>query len=171
MPGDITDVYAGDKLDPALIDGSGDPKRESSARAHDVELPPVYNGTTVHQSEWLDHDLPLPNEEELRTLRRVSEKIPIKAYTIAFVELVERLSYYGTTQVCEQRLTAFHQLTQPGLCQLHSAAQPWHCHRKGVGSELRRCSTGRFEFRPTGFYGTDYLQSGEIYQRQSSSPR
>lgn len=40
-----------------------------------------------------------PTEEELATLRRVPDHIPIKAYTIAFVELVERLSYYGTTQV------------------------------------------------------------------------
>jgi proton-dependent oligopeptide transporter, POT family len=44
-------------------------------------------------------DLEVPNDEELRTLRRVSDKIPFKAYTIAFVELVERMSFYGTTQV------------------------------------------------------------------------
>ncbi|RDI88425.1 hypothetical protein Vi05172_g1331 [Venturia inaequalis] len=37
--------------------------------------------------------------EELRTLRRVSDHIPIKAYTIALVELTERLSYYGTVQI------------------------------------------------------------------------
>ncbi|KAF2672812.1 peptide transporter PTR2-A [Microthyrium microscopicum] len=40
-----------------------------------------------------------PTEEELLTLRRVSDKIPVKAFTIAFVELVERLSYYGCVQV------------------------------------------------------------------------
>lgn len=99
MPGDISDAHAGAKLDPALIDGSGDPKRSLSVHAHKTELPPVYDGTAVHQSEYLDHDLPIPTEEELVTLRRVSEKIPFKAFTIAFVELVERLSYYGTTQV------------------------------------------------------------------------
>jgi hypothetical protein len=44
-------------------------------------------------------DLEVPNDEELLTLRRVSDKIPFKAYTIAFVELVERMSFYGTTQV------------------------------------------------------------------------
>lgn len=99
MPGDITDAYAADKLDPALIDGSGDPKRSLSVHAHKTELPPLYDGKAVHQSEYLDHDLPIPSAEELVSLRRVSEKIPFKAYTIAFVELVERLSYYGTTQV------------------------------------------------------------------------
>lgn len=40
-----------------------------------------------------------PTEEELLTLRRVSGKIPWAAYTVAFVELCERFSYYGTTAV------------------------------------------------------------------------
>ncbi|KAK5230443.1 hypothetical protein LTR47_007585 [Exophiala xenobiotica] len=38
-------------------------------------------------------------EEDLRTLRRVSGKIPWTAFTVAFVELCERFSYYGTTVV------------------------------------------------------------------------
>lgn len=42
-----------------------------------------------------------PTEEDLKTLLRVSGKIPWTAYTIAFVELCERFSYYGTTVVCE----------------------------------------------------------------------
>lgn len=41
------------------------------------------------------------SEEDLLTLRRVSGKIPWPAYTIAFVELCERFSYYGTTVVCK----------------------------------------------------------------------
>ncbi|EWC47154.1 hypothetical protein DRE_03523 [Drechslerella stenobrocha 248] len=40
-----------------------------------------------------------PTEEELLTLRRVAGKVPWAAYTIAFVELCERFSYYGVTQV------------------------------------------------------------------------
>lgn len=40
-----------------------------------------------------------PTEEEMRTLRKVSGKIPWSAYTIAFVELCERFSYYGSTAV------------------------------------------------------------------------
>jgi len=42
-----------------------------------------------------------PTEEELVTLRRVPDKIPFKVYTVAFVELCERFSYYGTTVVCK----------------------------------------------------------------------
>lgn len=42
-----------------------------------------------------------PTTDELANLRRVSGKIPWAAYTIAFVELCERFSYYGTTAVCK----------------------------------------------------------------------
>jgi POT family proton-dependent oligopeptide transporter len=38
-----------------------------------------------------------PTEEELHTLRRVSGKIKWAMYTIAFVELCERFSYYGSS--------------------------------------------------------------------------
>ncbi|KAK1760537.1 putative peptide transporter ptr2 [Echria macrotheca] len=40
-----------------------------------------------------------PTEDELKTLRRVPAKIPWSIYTIAFIELCERFSYYGTTAV------------------------------------------------------------------------
>jgi len=41
------------------------------------------------------------SEEDLKNLRRISGKIPWSAFTIAFVELCERFSYYGTTIVCQ----------------------------------------------------------------------
>lgn len=41
------------------------------------------------------------SEADLNTLRRVSGKIPWQAFTVAFVELCERFSYYGTTVVCK----------------------------------------------------------------------
>ncbi|KAE8154389.1 POT family-domain-containing protein [Aspergillus avenaceus] len=53
---------------------------------------------TVTTSGW-DEDYPTPTEEELRTLRRVAGSVRWTAYTIAFVELCERFSYYGTTAV------------------------------------------------------------------------
>ncbi|KAJ5995883.1 hypothetical protein N7481_002860 [Penicillium waksmanii] len=40
-----------------------------------------------------------PTDEELATLRRVSGKLPWQTFTVAFVELCERFSYYGTTAV------------------------------------------------------------------------
>lgn len=49
--------------------------------------------TSVNDASVTSHEL--PTEEELRTLRRVSGKIKWSMYTIAFVELCERFSYYG----------------------------------------------------------------------------
>lgn len=37
-----------------------------------------------------------PTQEELETLHRVPDRIPWRVYTVAFVELCERFSYYGT---------------------------------------------------------------------------
>ena len=54
-----------------------------------------------------DHDeatdllRPFPSEEEWATLPRVAGTIPWTAWTVAFVEFVERFSYYGTSAVCE----------------------------------------------------------------------
>lgn len=45
----------------------------------------------------------IPTDEELATLRRVSGKLPWQTFTVAFVELCERFSYYGTTAVCKRR--------------------------------------------------------------------
>ncbi|KAL0064569.1 hypothetical protein AAF712_008514 [Marasmius tenuissimus] len=46
------------------------------------------------------HDgLEFPTEEERRTLRRVADSVPWNSYLIAFVELAERFSYYGTQVV------------------------------------------------------------------------
>lgn len=42
-------------------------------------------------------DLEKPTEEEMKTLRRVSGKIKWSMWTIAFVELCERFSYYGSS--------------------------------------------------------------------------
>jgi len=65
----------------------------SAAKEKDTQLTvPDYNIST-------DVDESIPTEEDLRTLRRVSDKIPFNIYTIAFIELCERFSYYGTTAV------------------------------------------------------------------------
>jgi POT family proton-dependent oligopeptide transporter len=53
-------------------------------------------------TNYYDQDLgEFPTEEELHSLRRVSDKVPWKAFALAFVELCERFSYYGTTVVCK----------------------------------------------------------------------
>lgn len=67
-----------------------------------VHQPPVVEPTKESfEAAVRDDGFEIPTEEEMKTLRRVSGKIPWSAYTIAFVEFCERFSYYGTTAVCE----------------------------------------------------------------------
>ncbi|VUC28695.1 unnamed protein product [Clonostachys rosea] len=44
-------------------------------------------------------DASIPTPQDLVTLRRVPGRMPLKLFTVAFVELCERFSYYGTTIV------------------------------------------------------------------------
>ena len=48
-----------------------------------------------------DDELERPTEAEEQCLRRVSGKVPWMAYSIAFVEMCERFSFFGTTAVCK----------------------------------------------------------------------
>lgn len=76
-------------------------KRGSSATSHDLHAAPVeFEADLVGET---------PTEEELRTLRRVSGKIPWQIFTIAFVELCERFGYYG----CQVLYTNFVQQELP----------------------------------------------------------
>ncbi|KAH8730964.1 peptide transporter PTR2-A [Phaeosphaeriaceae sp. PMI808] len=100
MPTD-NDTVVATGLDPALIDRSGDPERKDPA-AHQTG-PPAYliseGKAGVHDTYSSEDGDDLPTQEELATLRRVPAAIPWRIYTIAFVELVERMSYYGTIAV------------------------------------------------------------------------
>jgi hypothetical protein len=60
--------------------------------------PPVRAGSIEGDDYALEKTA--PTDEELATLRRVAGKLPAAAYSVAFVELCERFSYYGTTAVC-----------------------------------------------------------------------
>jgi hypothetical protein len=64
-----------------------------------IEQAPMQQGTFYSQEDK-SGDREYPNDEDLRNLRRVAGKVPWPAYTVAFVELCERFSYYGTTAVC-----------------------------------------------------------------------
>ena len=98
MPaGSSDDMWVGAKHDPSLT-LPPDMKHELGDHAHDTELPAVYEGQATMQSQYMGDDF--PSLEEIKTLRRVSAKIPWKVYTIAFVELCERFSYYGTQILC-----------------------------------------------------------------------
>jgi len=84
--------------------GSSDlEKKQSENGLHTKEnkIHSHYDSTNESQPEVLvgPNGEQYPTQEEARTLRRVCGKIPWVAWTIAFVELCERFSYYGTTAV------------------------------------------------------------------------
>ncbi|PWY65637.1 PTR2-domain-containing protein [Aspergillus sclerotioniger CBS 115572] len=56
-------------------------------------------GSSVPYEDDASLQKTFPTYDELKTLRRVAGQIPWTAYTVAFVELCERFSYYGTTAV------------------------------------------------------------------------
>jgi POT family proton-dependent oligopeptide transporter len=71
-------------------------------RALSDERTPSTLSHQPHDPDVFDADLEgeEPTEEDLKTLRRVSGKIPWTAFTIAFVELCERFGYYGCQVLC-----------------------------------------------------------------------
>ncbi|KAL5118540.1 hypothetical protein ACEQ8H_003555 [Pleosporales sp. CAS-2024a] len=103
MPVGDSDELAVTGLDPALIDRSGDPGR-TKPEFHQTGAPAYQfsEGKAGLQDHYLsesDSTSDFPTEADLATLRRVPAPIPWRIYTIAFVELVERMSYYGTIAV------------------------------------------------------------------------
>lgn len=69
--------------------------------------------TDSSESSGLDDAV--PTEDELNgpnALRRISDPIPWSAYTVAFVELCERFSYYGTQVLCTCKLS-LHRIGSP----------------------------------------------------------
>lgn len=105
MPTDIQDVFTGERhADPAMA-LPPDGQHDRPAADHATEKPPVYAGQAVHEQAIYEvHEVSQgtePTADEIATLRRVPDKVPLGVYSIAFVELVERFSYYGTTVVCE----------------------------------------------------------------------
>ncbi|KAI9927289.1 hypothetical protein ASPWEDRAFT_33221 [Aspergillus wentii DTO 134E9] len=69
----------------------------AKSRTAEAEIKAV--SVSQEAMEMKTSDGQFPTEDELRTLRRVAGKVPWPAFTIAFVELCERFSYYGTTAV------------------------------------------------------------------------
>lgn len=72
---------------------AGEKRHSSSALSTDINAAPV-----EFEADLIGEE---PTEEELRTLRRVSGKIPWQIFTIAFVELCERFGYYGCQVLCK----------------------------------------------------------------------
>lgn len=77
-----------------------DDRRRSSVTA---------KGVLIQTETELEPGTRHPTEDELHgphKLRRVAAPIPLSVYTVAFVELCERFSYYGTQVVCKSHAFA-----------------------------------------------------------------
>jgi POT family proton-dependent oligopeptide transporter len=105
MPGHIED----DAIVGAQLHAASAEEEERGVSNEAKQSVSTHDGTLVSQSgvpiaeknfEALGAGLEdFPTEEDLHTLRRVSDHIPLKLFTIAFIELCERFSYYGTVIV------------------------------------------------------------------------
>ncbi|KAK7456189.1 hypothetical protein CaCOL14_004230 [Colletotrichum acutatum] len=81
---------AGDTIEQSLSESQ---PREVS---YDMKF---YEDVSLDEKRGIQPRPDAPTDEELQTLRRVSDHIPFKLFTIAFVELCERFSYYGSVIV------------------------------------------------------------------------
>ena len=112
MPaGGSDDMWIGAKHDPALALPQN-PNNEEFRKAGGTELPPVVDGKATLTASMIDAE-DFPTEEEMATLPRVADHIPWRIYTVAFVELCERFSYYGT-QILFQNFVQRNLLTSTG---------------------------------------------------------
>lgn len=94
MPVDTPELIQTAGLTDLRLDGA---RRESVTKAG---MEKAMVAAERRHSEYDD----LPTEADLHgptALRRVAAPIPWAVYTVAFVELCERFSYYGTQVVCK----------------------------------------------------------------------
>ncbi|KAL4934667.1 putative MFS peptide transporter [Aspergillus undulatus] len=94
--------------------------------------------TMVSRSSTSSRGREYPTPEELSTLHRVSGKVRWTAYTIAFVELCERFSYFGTTAV----FTNFIQQPRPE----YSSTGAGFSGQSGALGQGQRAATGLMLF-------------------------
>ncbi|KAK3326352.1 peptide transporter-like protein [Apodospora peruviana] len=133
MPGDTENIALGAETIRAAAKDEG----------REIPLATTHSSVPDYKDEQDHHvetDNTIPTEEDLHTLRRVPDKIPWNIYTIAFIELCERFSYYGTTAV----FTNF--IQQPLPTGSTTGADPTHEGQAGALGRGQRTSTGLTNF-------------------------
>lgn len=93
---EVAKSYAPQVVDVPAAPGHVNEKNEKTLVVTDEELVYTPDGS-LRGPEGEEY----PTAKEVDTLRRVCGAVPWSAYTIAFIELCERFSYYGTTAVCK----------------------------------------------------------------------
>ncbi|KAI1139878.1 PTR2-domain-containing protein [Hypoxylon sp. FL0543] len=93
-----------------VVEPDADPDAINAKARAEGDTPGKHTHTTVDaphvesqlgsEKPVLDYEVyPPPTEEERKTLRKVYDSIPIAAWSLCFVELAERASYYGVKAV------------------------------------------------------------------------
>lgn len=102
--------------------------------------------TNVNEDEYGNV---FPTEEELSSLRRVPEQIPMTAWTVAFCELAERFGYYGSTIVFQN----FIQYPRPGV-PVHRTGAALDLAQSGALGKGQQAATGLTTFNSFWAYVT-----------------
>lgn len=105
---------------------------------------------SLHHTDGPSPDGAHPTEEERIQLRRVPDSIPWAAYLIAFIELAERFSYYGSTVV----FTNFIQQKLPAGSHTGAGGKNGQSGALGMG---QRAATGLTTFNSFWVYVTPLL--------------
>jgi proton-dependent oligopeptide transporter, POT family len=85
-----TDVAALEVAQVSSID-----EKHASEESVSAEGNPKSRIPTEHELGIYGEDVEFPTDEEIATLRRVADKMPIGAFAIVIVELCERFAFYG----------------------------------------------------------------------------
>jgi len=126
-----------------------DEKKTRRSKKHPSD--DIIAGLPVVVVDGIHDDLEFPTDEERATLRRVADTIPWNAYLIAFVELAERFSFYGSSVV----FTNFvQQKLPPGS---HTGAAKSTGGQSGALGLDQRASTGLTTFYQFWCYVTPLL--------------
>ncbi|CAO1622437.1 unnamed protein product [Jaminaea pallidilutea] len=141
---------AQDHFDLALGEAAADAHR-SDAKDQLHPLGHVEHGQHVEQTED-EYGNVLPTEEEQQTLRRVPESIPWTAWTVAFCELAERFSYYGSVQVFQN----FIQFPRPGN-PVHRTGAAYDLPQSGALNKEQQTATGLTTFNSFWVYVTPLI--------------
>ncbi|KAL5526292.1 hypothetical protein ACEPAF_8015 [Sanghuangporus sanghuang] len=74
----------------------------SEANRAEIDSEKTPSTESINQPSLAHHHVDgteIPTEEDMVSLRRIPDTLPFRAYMIAYVELAERFSYYGSTVV------------------------------------------------------------------------
>ncbi|CAO1635007.1 unnamed protein product [Parajaminaea phylloscopi] len=152
---------AQDHFDIALAEAAANEHRAETKKAgHEDKTHPVAHvehGVEVEKAQITEDEYGnvFPTEEEASTLRRLPESIPWTAWTVAFCELAERFSYYGSTQVFQNFIQNPRPVEADGT--VHRSGAAMGLRLSGALGKGQRAATGLTTFNSFWVYVTPVI--------------